>query len=548
MNRKWIWTGLLWFSSLCSCLALRGEDESVVVYPVPPGILLFEPALFAAPSSVPLPGWISAVGYEGGEVGGITSSWHVAESAPAGVGTLWLDLDRSALNENLAMSLVWERESPCNMIIQLWDAQNRVVALDLFGNIMPSALDARTDTFIIPLQKYPSATRIVLRRLTGEATLYGAALIPVVLEKDTGTNTIAALQFARSLGARLSPENELVRRVRAITGAASNVMTNDQAGTRIGVSPARAVARTPEVVRASESVKGPHWDMGHALPVACGMLAATVVDGRIYALGGYNGNWNSHVFTYDPRQPAKGWIRAGNMPEGRACLAAVTIGGRIYSIGGQGTQGAQSGVYAFDPRQPEWVSVGNLPVPLLRHAAVGVNETIYVMGGIGSNGTQSAVYAYDTRQPDNGWRFINNMPEALSSLAATVLHGKIYVIGGGDANGPRSTVYVFDPSSPDQGWMSAGNLPAPRFVLTAATVNDRIYAVGGFDASLIAIKTVYMYDALRPAQGWVRVSDLPSARGEAPVAVVDGTMHVISGAIAPCSYQPTVFEGSVAED
>ena len=295
---------------------------------------------------------------------------------------------------------------------------------------------------------------------------------------------------------------------------------------------------------------GLQWEDGVPFPVACGMLAATVADGSIYAMGGYNGRWNSHVYRYNPAQPEQGWQSLSNMPMGRACLAVVTAGGRIYSIGGQGTENDPAAVFAYDWKQPEqgWSQVSSLPVGLSWHTAVPVSGKIYVMGGLGTTGAQSAVYAYDTQKPDQGWRYINSMPVALSSLAATVLDGKIYVIGGCNPAGFSSAVYAFDTLAPERGWSDAGRLPQPRYNVAAVTAGKRIYAVGGFNDRQQGIASVYMYDSLKPDQGWVAVTDLPEVKGEAPGVVVDGKFYVISGAVAPCSYRRSVYVGTVAAE
>lgn len=216
MKRTFLLSGAL-FCTIGLAFPAYGVEMADEPEPVESAILLFEPDLFVDPSSVALPAWIARVGFEGGDVGGGSSAWRVAESAPVGTGKLWVELDRSVLDENLALSVVGERKVPSDMVIQLWDGQGRIVALDLFGNITAAALESRTDTFVVPLWKYPSATRIVLRRVSGATTIYGLALIPVVMEQDIGTNTVEALQFARMLGDLLSPENELVRRVRVIS-------------------------------------------------------------------------------------------------------------------------------------------------------------------------------------------------------------------------------------------------------------------------------------------------------------------------------------------
>ncbi len=524
---------------------VRAQDAEEKVDNTTPEVLLFTPSLFAPQPSEPLPAWITSVSFEGGTVGGATSAWHVADSEPTGTGKLWLDLDRKVMDGNLALSMAHERLSSSDMIIQLCDAQNRVVALDLFGNIISSALAARTDTFVIPLRKYPAATRIVLRRVAGDTTVYGIALVPVVLERESDTNLVEELQFARLLGDRLSPESELVRRVRAITGVMS-AATNKTYTTTPVAPPPPNVSTNPVIEKTPVLEDAMTWKTGTPLPVACGLSSGVVLDGTIYVMGGYNGRWNSHVFTYNPKQPEKGWTRLGNMPIGRACSAAVTVNGKIYSLGGQDNHGPQADTYVYDPNTREWSAIAPLPVPLLRHSAVALNDKIYVMGGTSTKGEESAVYEFDTRQTQKGWTLVNNLPTTLNNFATTTANGKIYVMGGGrPITGASSTVYVFDPTAKDKRWETAGQLPEPRYVTGAATLNGKIYLVGGFNSSQRGINSVYMHDLSRPSEGWKTLSDLTAAKGESPILAVDGNIYAISGALSPCSYVPTVFVGSV---
>lgn len=113
---------ILLFSASLSLLA-QGNESAGTSDPVPPAVLLFEPTLFATPSPASLPGWIAGVSKEAGLVGGATSSWHVAESTLPGVGKLWIDLNRDVLDENLAITLVGERQTPSDMIVELCDAR-----------------------------------------------------------------------------------------------------------------------------------------------------------------------------------------------------------------------------------------------------------------------------------------------------------------------------------------------------------------------------------------------------------------------------------------
>ena len=174
---------------------------------VPPVVLSF-----GAASTSAFPAWIRAVGSDGGVAGGEPSAWRAAASQPVGMGRVWIDLNRDVLNEDLALTLLYERNPASEMAVQLCDAQGRVVVVDLFRDVAAMAALARTDTFVVPMRNYPTATRIVLRRISGDVTLYGAVLGPVLTEQRGDVDM--ELDLLRRLGDVMSPDSALVQRIR----------------------------------------------------------------------------------------------------------------------------------------------------------------------------------------------------------------------------------------------------------------------------------------------------------------------------------------------
>jgi hypothetical protein len=156
-----------------------------------------------------IPAWIQAVEQEGGEFLDHPPCWHVAESNPPGRGRLSVVIDRHLMNEDLAMSLLCDEGAGADLAAQLFDVQNRVLALDLFTDLIAVGKEVKTDTYIIPWRKYPGATRIVIRRIQGEVTVHGMLLYPVVSEIEGDDKT--QQELARLLGDPLSPESPLVK-------------------------------------------------------------------------------------------------------------------------------------------------------------------------------------------------------------------------------------------------------------------------------------------------------------------------------------------------
>jgi hypothetical protein len=158
-----------------------------------------------------LPAWIHAVEQRGGVFSDQPASWRCDAGQPTGVGRLSIVLDRQLMAEDLAMSLLYDEDANADVAIQLLDIEDRAVVLDVFGNLMAVGREAKTDTFILPLRKYPTVTKIAIRRITGSVRVYGAALYPVVTEAEADPQTLE--QLARLLGDPLSPQNPLVKSI-----------------------------------------------------------------------------------------------------------------------------------------------------------------------------------------------------------------------------------------------------------------------------------------------------------------------------------------------
>jgi hypothetical protein len=162
-----------------------------------------------------LPSWITGIKQQGGAFIDDPRCWQVAAAAPKGTGRIEIALDRSRIaSGNLVVTLLFDADDNTDVAVQLFDSQGRVVVVDLFGNVVDIGKQATTDTFAIPLSKYPTADRIVIRRVEGGLNLHGIVLFPVVTE---GPMEQAALkELARVLGDPLSPENPLVPSIQNI--------------------------------------------------------------------------------------------------------------------------------------------------------------------------------------------------------------------------------------------------------------------------------------------------------------------------------------------
>jgi hypothetical protein len=156
-----------------------------------------------------LPPWILGVRQEGGTFRDDPGYWEVEAMQPLGAGRVTILLDRQQMQEDLAAVILYEGWPGTDLVVQLFDSSDQVVVSDLFGNLMTVGTEAQTDTFIVPLRKYPVADRIVIRRIHGMVRIYGVALYPVVSEAEADVETLRHL--VRLLGDPPSREHPLVR-------------------------------------------------------------------------------------------------------------------------------------------------------------------------------------------------------------------------------------------------------------------------------------------------------------------------------------------------
>lgn len=151
-------------------------------------------------------GYVELATIQGGKTvageDGKNFDWKVAEEEGFGIGRLDIKLNRERLTGDVAMVLNAGLTEKTSLAVQLYDEQGGALALDLFGEIKANAEAVGTDTFIVPLLKYPEAKRLVLRRLSGELLVREVLLMPVLAEVESAED--ADRDLAARLGERLS--------------------------------------------------------------------------------------------------------------------------------------------------------------------------------------------------------------------------------------------------------------------------------------------------------------------------------------------------------
>ena len=270
--------------------------------------------------------------------------------------------------------------------------------------------------------------------------------------------------------------------------------------------------------------EGGTWAKKTDMPAARECLSASAVNGKIYAIGGTNGNLNflSTVEEYDPVSDK--WMKKADMPTARWNLSASAVNGKIYAIGGtNGNLNFFSTVEEYDSMADKWTKKADMPTARHYLSISAVNGKIYAIGGMGLSGLLSTVEEYDP--VSDKWMKKADMLTARLGLSTSAANGKIYAIGGWDLRDNfLSTVEEYDPVSDK--WMKKADMLTARCYLSTSAVNGKIYAIGGGDAFNI-FSTVEEYDSM--ADKWTKKANMPTARAYLSTSAMNGKIYAIGG-------------------
>ena len=282
------------------------------------------------------------------------------------------------------------------------------------------------------------------------------------------------------------------------------------------------------------SARAATWTQKADMPTARNWLSTSVVDGKVYAIGGvtvYRGTDLATVEMYDPVTDT--WTQKADMPTPRGWLAASAVNGRIYAIGGGS---GRNKVEEYDPATDTWTEKADLPTPRAALATSVVNGKIYAIGGGPSGVTLETVEEYDPAT--DTWTKKTDMPTARKVLSTSVFNGKIYAFGGQTSNAwpAFSTVEEYDPVTDT--WTKKGDMPFPRSPSTSV-VDEKIYAFGGNARRGGApVSTLFQYDPAKDI--WTAKDDMPVRMLGMSTSVIGGKIYVIGGTSVPWPYNPSL--------
>lgn len=172
-------------------------------------------------------------------------------------------------------------------------------------------------------------------------------------------------------------------------------------------------------------------------------VAGVTLGGRLWVLGGYNDPSSDQGWLRAYNPSSNTWTSYAEMDVPRSWLAAAVLDGKIFAIGGATGWGAGatfSSVEIYDPATNTWTNGPDLPQPLKDLTAVtdDANHRILVIGGTtgdGASGNEVAYRAVMQLKPaatpfGYEWSYLNGYPTSGAAVASGFANGQLFGFGG----------------------------------------------------------------------------------------------------------------------
>jgi N-acetylneuraminic acid mutarotase len=292
------------------------------------------------------------------------------------------------------------------------------------------------------------------------------------------------------------------------------------------------------------------WSTKTSMPIPQSDMGNGIAEsnGKIYIVGGctFGGSCTmiDNVFVYDVAMDT--WSSLPDLPIARGAGGTAIINGILYAVGGYNYAPFYDAVYAYNiepiptptptltpthTRTPApeglWYPLASLPMELGYFGMDQVNGKIYLFGGNNFDGYPTPKTSVLEYNPDtNSWRYRSPMPQSLQAAAAS-LNGKIYIFGGyhPESNTIDSAVEEYDPVT--DAWTHKADLPSPRRANGVASFGGNLYVFGGIGPNSEYTNTVYVFNP--GSNVWTTAAPMPTSRAGVGAVVSNGKIYVIGG-------------------
>ncbi len=299
-----------------------------------------------------------------------------------------------------------------------------------------------------------------------------------------------------------------------------------------------------------------NWTRKTDMPTVRSYFSTSTVNRKVFVIGGRKqlemdefGNVSlSTVEMYDSETDT--WERRADMPTARSHVSTSVVDGKIYAIGGAEVAKIQQGpgianevkqlptVEMYDPVTDTWTQKADMPTARSTSTCV-VDGKIYAVGGATNridNKKPWRLKIVEVYDPSTDiWAKVQSMKHARDGLTTSVVDGKIYAIGGmgwpqiPNQAGPfLSVVEVFNIKTNQ--WHEKAEMLAPKALHTTTVVNGKIYVIGGFFQGNGLFMNSSMIEIYDPATDrWNRKSEIPISKSGHTAETIKADIYIFGG-------------------
>ncbi|XP_023601241.1 kelch-like protein 18 isoform X6 [Myotis lucifugus] len=198
------------------------------------------------------------------------------------------------------------------------------------------------------------------------------------------------------------------------------------------------------------------WEKCHPMTTARSRVGVAVVNGLLYAIGGYDGQLRlSTVEVYNPETDT--WARAGSMnskrrwtvvtpmSSSRSAAGVTVFEGRIYVSGGHDGLQIFNSVEHYNHHTATWHPAAGMLNKRCRHGAASLGSRMFVCGGYDGSGFLSSAEVYSAAADQ--WCLLVPMLTRRSRVSLVASCGRLYAVGGYDGQSNLSSVEMYDPET-----------------------------------------------------------------------------------------------------
>lgn len=218
-------------------------------------------------------------------------------------------------------------------------------------------------------------------------------------------------------------------------------------------------------------------------------FGAESLHSRLYLFGGQNLDYKALCETENFDCLRGEWMRGADLNVPRRNCAAAQVDGRIYALGGFDGSQILNSVEAFDPRMKSWMPLEPMTTPRSSAAATTFNGQIWVNGGTSGQRLRTAE-RYDPRA--NRWEQVrSDMIEVRSAAQACACLDRLYVVGGTDQNqNIHSSLECFNPEA-GGAFSFRKSMQEPRMDFGCCVLSDSIMVGGGQRGEVLSSTEFY---------------------------------------------------------